>query len=69
MFNSLPLLRALTDSLDKNRRRYQGRLRRLEQELATGLTSGQGQGPFSLVAGERTDTASTRNSSRAREEA
>jgi hypothetical protein len=43
--------RALTDSLDKNKRRYQARVRRLELQAAP-------------VVGAATDTASTRGSGR-----
>ena len=62
----LLVFRALTDSLDKCRRRYQARIRKLEQHCA-----GQArvQGGLQLVS-NNTDTAesrSTRASSRAEE--
>ena len=60
-------LRALTESLDKCRRRYQVRIRRLEQQCA-----GQGRQVVqgALLANNNTDTAesrSTRASSRTEE--
>ena len=61
-------LRALTESLDKCRRRYQVRIRRLEQQCAGGQGRQVVQGV--LLANNNTDTAesrSTRASSRTEE--
>ena len=69
----VPTLRALTDSLDKCRRRYQVRIRRLEQQCAgqgrPGVQGVQGLHQGMLV-NNNTDTAesrSTRASSRTEE--